>query len=905
MNTAIDLIENVQVQAIIGPETSGEANFIADLGGKAQVPIVSFSATSPSLSSALSPFFIRTAYNDSAQMKAIAAIVQAFGWREAVPVYEDTNYGNGIVPYLIDDFQAINTRVPYRSVISPNASDDEILAELYKLMTMQTRVFIVHMLPTLGSRLFLKAMEVGMMTEGYVWIITDGLTNLLSSMDPSVINSMEGVLGVRPHVSRSKKLQSFEVSWKRRFIQENPDMENSDLDIFVLWAYDTAWALAMAAEKVAGVNSSSQQHKLSLNTSSVESLQVSKIGLELRQEILNTQFQGLSGEFKLVDGQLQSSIFRIVNVVGSGEKDIGFWTPSNGIFRSLNLNMTGTYSSSKDNLRAIIWPGDSTTVPKGWEIPTNGKKLKVGVPVKDGFTDFVNSQWDSTSNSYRVTGYCIDVFDAVMDTLPYSVPYEYIPFAKADHTSAGTYDDMIYQVHLQGYLFHDEQKYDVVVGDTTIIANRSLYVDFTLPYTESGVSMVAPIKADDRMNGLIFLKPLRYDLWLTIGGFFVFTGFVIWVLEHRINEEFRGPPRHQVGMIFWFSFSTMVFSHQEKVVSNRARFILIIWLFVVLILTSSYTASLTSMLTVQQLGPTVTDVQELLKNGENVGYQDGSFVFDLLKQMNFDDSKLKAYNSEDALDEGLSKGTANGGFAAAFDEIPYLNLFLSKYCSKYTMVGPTYKTDGFGFVFPIGSSLVGDVSRAVLNVTEGDKMIQIEKMWFPDTNCPGSSTTKSSVSLTPNSFWVLFLITGVASLLALLAFLIEFFWTHKNTWSIDPEATLWKRIVNMARHFDRKDFTCFTFRNQELQDKNTTGATGVASVPMSPTIISQHTTGNFVFSDDQATTSTGTSHRSSSDPISEEISNTTEQSQEISTPMELSNQEIMMPRSPEETNGKN
>ena len=39
-----------------------------------------------------------------------------------------------------------------------------------------------------------------------------------------------------------------------------------------------------------------------------------------------------------------------------------------------------------------------------------------------------------------------------------------------------------------------------------------------------------------------------------------------------------------------------------------------------------------------------------------------------------------------------------GGVAAIFDEIPYIKLFLAKFCSMYTMVGPTYKTDGFGFV---------------------------------------------------------------------------------------------------------------------------------------------------------------------------------------------------------------
>ena len=106
-------------------------------------------------------------------------------------------------------------------------------------------------------------------------------------------------------------------------------------------------------------------------------------------------------------------------------------------------------------------------------------------------------------------------------------------------------------------------KYEVVVGDTTIVVNRSLYVDFTLPYSESGVSMVVLVKDDEKNNFWIFLKPLSLDLWLTTGAAFVITGLVIWVLEHRMNSEFRGPPDQQLGMIFWFSFSTMVFAHSK------------------------------------------------------------------------------------------------------------------------------------------------------------------------------------------------------------------------------------------------------------------------------------------------------------------------------------------------------
>jgi ionotropic glutamate receptor len=134
------------------------------------------------------------------------------------------------------------------------------------------------------------------------------------------------------------------------------------------------------------------------------------------------------------------------------------------------------------------------------------------------------------------------------------------------------------------------------------------------------------------------------------------------------------------------------------VLSNCARFVVIVWVFVVLILTQSYTSSLTSLLTVQQLQPTVTDFKQLIKNREHVGYQEGSFVFGMLKEMNFDTSKLRQYNSTDQCDELLSNGSANGVIAVAFDEIPYMKLFLGEYCSKYTMVASIYKTDGFGFV---------------------------------------------------------------------------------------------------------------------------------------------------------------------------------------------------------------
>lgn len=44
---------------------------------------------------------------------------------------------------------------------------------------------------------------------------------------------------------------------------------------------------------------------------------------------------------------------------------------------------------------------------------------------------------------------CIDVFKAVIEALPYKVHYEFIPFEDANGNIAGTYNELVYQVHPQ------------------------------------------------------------------------------------------------------------------------------------------------------------------------------------------------------------------------------------------------------------------------------------------------------------------------------------------------------------------------------------------------------------------------------------------------------------------------
>lgn len=131
--------------------------------------------------------------------------------------------------------------------------------------------------------------------------------------------------------------------------------------------------------------------------------------------------------------------------------------------------------------------------------------------------------------------------------------------------------------------------------------------------------------------------------------------------------------------------------------STLGRAVLVIWLFVVLIIISSYTASLTSILTVQQLMPTIQGISTLLSSNVPIGYQTGSFVREYLMQLNVAQSRLVALDTMVDYAAALSKGPYQGGVGAIVDELPYVQLFLSSECD-FTIAGQEFTKSGWGFV---------------------------------------------------------------------------------------------------------------------------------------------------------------------------------------------------------------
>ena len=58
------------------------------------------------------------------------------------------------------------------------------------------------------------------------------------------------------------------------------------------------------------------------------------------------------------------------------------------------------------------------------------------------------------------------------------------------------------------------QEFDAVVGDVTITTARSKLVDFTQPYTTSGLMVVVAMKGDPQGYAWAFLSPFTAAMWL-------------------------------------------------------------------------------------------------------------------------------------------------------------------------------------------------------------------------------------------------------------------------------------------------------------------------------------------------------------------------------------------------------
>lgn len=432
--------------AIIGPHSSVTAHVITHIANELQVPLLSFSALDPTLSSLQFPFFIRTCHSDLFQMAAIADLVDYYGWKEVIAVYiDDDNGRNGIVA-LGDKLAERRCRISYKAPVSPEATPEEITNVLVQVALAESRVIVVHANTLWGPKVFSVARNLGMMGTGYVWIATAFLSAILDISGPlssDKMDEIQGVLTPRMYTPDSELKRRFVLKWKN-LTRGNTADGPLGLSFLSLYAYDTIYALAHALDaffkqgnKITFTNDS-KLLSLHGDTLNLEALNVFNEGNTLRKNIYGVNMTGVTGLFKYApDGNLVNPAYEIINVIGTGSRRIGYWSNQSGLSavppETIHSKPGNDFRESK-KLLPVIWPGDIDQKPRGWVFPNNGRLLRIGVPISVSYRQFV-SQVPGTDT---FQGFCIDVFLSAVNLLPYAVPYKFIPYGDGKNNPSCT-----------------------------------------------------------------------------------------------------------------------------------------------------------------------------------------------------------------------------------------------------------------------------------------------------------------------------------------------------------------------------------------------------------------------------------------------------------------------------------
>ncbi|RAL42874.1 hypothetical protein DM860_009381 [Cuscuta australis] len=749
-----------QAVAIIGPESSALTHMISFITTGLSIPLLSFSATDPTLSSSQFPFFVRMTQSDSFQMSALADLICLYEWKEVIAIFVDDEYGRNGISFLGDQLAMGMSKIHFKFALSMDFDSSEVTKVLNSSKFLGPRVYVVHIYPDSKLRFFNLAHELGMMGSNYVWFATDWLSSSLESalQNQSSLGILEGVVGLRPYIPKSRKKDTFLSRW--RYLMQT-GFVHSKLITNAMYAYDTVWAIARGIDTLLreGINLT---FSLSKGDTHFDRFEVFGEGEHLLKILTQTNFIGVTGNVHF--DELQSLVgrgYEIFNIAEGNIHTVGYWSNSSRLSISpppLNPFPNSTQAAEKKKLGNVVWPGGVRLRPRGWLLANNEKPYRVGVPRRTIFTEFAR-----LNDKNEMEGYCIDVFKEASNLLPYDIHFEFEPFGNG--LSNPNYDDLVKMVA--------DDNFDAAVGDITIVTSRTRIVDFTQPYMDSGLAIVGPVD-DSKSSAWVFLKPFTPEMWAVTGLSFLVIAVVVWILEHRVNEDFRGPPKRQLTTMLLFSFSTLFKTNAEKTVSALGRIVMLVWLFLLLVVTSSYTASLTSILTVQQLSSPITGMDSLVATKWPIGYLVGSFVPKYLRDnYNVPLSRLVCLHSPEEYESALRRGPGGGGVAAIVDELPYIQLFLANR-TDFGIIGQPFTKKEWGFVFQKDSPVAVDMSTAILKLSESKKLHEIYKKWFCNPICPSDrGRTAEPNELQVGSFLGLYILCGGFAATALLIFLFR------------------------------------------------------------------------------------------------------------------------------------
>lgn len=267
---------------------------------------------------------------------------------------------------------------------------------------------------------------------------------------------------------------------------------------------------------------------------------------------------------------------------------------------------------------------------------------------------------------------------------------------------------------------------DVAVGALTMTAERDSQFDFSHPFYQTGLSIAVPqVPTHDLLASFkAFVSWQFLSVVLALAALLLAAGFLLWLAERRKNaEQFGGTAAQGIGASFWWAAVTMTtVGYGDKAPTSFAgRLIGVVWMFAGMIMVASFTAAITTSLTVNNLRTGIQSINDL--PGKLI-----ATIPDTASQRYLEEGHIR-YQTYSDLTTAMQSVINGETDAIVYDRalLQYRNLQLGQ---KLTVLPGIFAQQLYALAMPNGSPLRAAISQEVLRVTEDSSWSDVQATYL-------------------------------------------------------------------------------------------------------------------------------------------------------------------------------
>ena len=216
---------------------------------------ISYASSSPALSDrTLYPYFMRVVTSDADQGKAIADLIQAFGWTKGATIHTSDSYGTSLIAVFTEIFEGKGGTVITNQIFDPGATD--VSAQVQVLKDVAPDFVLGNYIDMDAATVMKKARDLDLID--IPWITTEGWsTTATFAGDPNVKEAMQLSIGTTPSPVTAPGYVKFNETWfDPKWVElEGPKVSQETGVMFNAYAPMSYDAVYVAAKGLAAANS--------------------------------------------------------------------------------------------------------------------------------------------------------------------------------------------------------------------------------------------------------------------------------------------------------------------------------------------------------------------------------------------------------------------------------------------------------------------------------------------------------------------------------------------------------------------------------------------------------------------------------------------------------------------------